>query len=396
MKNQTLSIMAGLLGGLLFAYDNADDQEELKVAEVHTQEEQNADDQYERGKVLLDKGDEVNAVKNLLQAAERGSVEAVNLLGECYMSGRGIERNETEGVKCFLRAAEQGNARAQANLGVCYLDGVGVKQDGELAILWSKRAAEQGLDKAMLNLALAYYRGVGVKRDEQESMRWFTRAAEKGDPEIQLRVALCMKQLGYNEQYSMWLEASVAGGCPDAIFEQATRYREGTEVEKNPQKAMELYQRAADLGYPPAQMLLGKMYALGQEVPRDVAKAEPYLRKALEEKVPEAAHIMGILYSIGELKSDNDEEVFKLYYIAAEYGGYVEDVYRVGICYLNGTGVAKDEHEGFLWLEQAAECDHPAAMYAVGQCYEYGKGVQKDQNKAQEWYKKAADNKNPN
>ena len=79
-----------------------------------------------------------------------------------------------------------------------------------------------------------------------------------------------------------------------------------------------------------------------------------------------------------------------------EYSGCVEDVYRVGICYLKGTGVAKDEHEGFLWLEQAAECDHPAAMYAVSQCYEYGKGVQKDQNKAQELYKKAADNKNSN
>ena len=104
MKNQTLSIMAGLLGGLLFAYDNADGQEELKVAEVHTQEEQNADDQYERGKVLLDKGEEVNAVKNLLQAAERGSVEAVNLLGECYMSGRGIAEHELQevlkGVNC--------------------------------------------------------------------------------------------------------------------------------------------------------------------------------------------------------------------------------------------------------------------------------------------------------
>ena len=93
MKNQTLSIMAGLLGGLLFAYDNADGQEE-----------QNADDQYERGKVLLDKGEEVNAVKNLLQAAERGSVEAVNLLGECYMSGRGIAEHELQevlkGVNC--------------------------------------------------------------------------------------------------------------------------------------------------------------------------------------------------------------------------------------------------------------------------------------------------------
>ena len=368
---------------------HADEQENLVVTEAPLQED--VGNQYEEGKMMLERGDDANAVAHLRQAAEGGNADAINLLGECYMSGRGVEIDSEKGVEYFRQAAELGCARAQANLGVCYLDGIGIESDGKLAILWCKRAAEEGLDKAMLNLALAYYRGVGVEHSEEECFRWLIRAAEKGDPEIQLRVALCLKQLGYDEQYATWLEASAASGCPGAIFEQGERYLEGRGVEKNTEKAMELYQQAADSVYPPAQLQLGKMYAMGHEIPRDVAKAEPYLRQAVAEEMPEAAHILGVLYSKNELKIDNPEEVFKLYYIAAVYGGYVHDIYKVGICYMNGIGVEKDEYEGFQWLQQAAESDHPFAMYAIGECYEHGKGVEKDQEKAQEWYQKAAD-----
>jgi len=60
----------------------------------------------------------------------------------------------------------------------------------------------------------------------------------------------------------------------------AAMYATGDGVPKNEQRAVRLYRRAADNGYPEAQYNLGFMYLLGDGIQRDVGEARRWLELA--------------------------------------------------------------------------------------------------------------------
>ena len=62
----------------------------------------------------------------------------------------------------------------------------------------------------------------------------------------------------------------------------------------------------------------------------------------------------------------------------------------VGTCLINGTGVTKDEQEGFKWCYQAAQKGDLNGMAMTGWCYTNGIGVSKNQNQGFEYSLKAA------
>ena len=55
---------------------------------------------------------------------------------------------------------------------------------------------------------------------------------------------------------------------------------------------------------------------------------------------------------------------------------------------MNGLGVAKDLHQGFLLYEQAAKLGDDHAIEHLIECYKSGIGVKKDLVKAEEYQKK--------
>ena len=60
-------------------------------------------------------------------------------------------------------------------------------------------------------------------------------------------------------------------------------YESGTEVEKDEQKAVEWYQKAAEQGYANAQCNLGVCYEHGTGVEKDEQKAVEWYQKAAEQ-----------------------------------------------------------------------------------------------------------------
>jgi TPR repeat protein len=51
------------------------------------------------------------------------------LLGFCYESGNGLEKNQAEAIRLYHEAANKGIPQAQFSLGCCYIDGKGVSRD---------------------------------------------------------------------------------------------------------------------------------------------------------------------------------------------------------------------------------------------------------------------------
>ncbi|KAJ3388967.1 hypothetical protein HDU84_009291 [Entophlyctis sp. JEL0112] len=82
------------------------------------------------------------------KAAELGHSRACNNLGELYMTGRGISRNDVLGFGLFRRAAMAGLAEAEYNMGRCCREGRGCAKNEEQAVMWFKRAEAKGIKEA--------------------------------------------------------------------------------------------------------------------------------------------------------------------------------------------------------------------------------------------------------
>ena len=70
--------------------------------------------------------------------------------------------------------------------------------------------------------------------------------------------------------------------------------------------------------------------------------------------------------------------------------GYAKAQYNLGLAYLQGQGVAKNDQEGINWFRKAADQNFAPAQYNVGIAYAQGQGVEKDPRQAVEWLQKAA------
>lgn len=65
---------------------------------------------------------------------------------------------------CFIKAADEENPDTFFCVGNCYLNGLGVDKNEKAAADWFKKAAEMGEPDAMFHLAWMYQEGVGVEK----------------------------------------------------------------------------------------------------------------------------------------------------------------------------------------------------------------------------------------
>jgi TPR repeat protein len=73
-----------------------------------------------------------------------------------------------------------------------------------------------------------------------------------------------------------------------AIFEEAESYSLGRNAPQDPARAAELYERAAGMGFAPAQNALGRLYENGIGVPKDRDRAIYWYQLAASEGRPDA------------------------------------------------------------------------------------------------------------
>lgn len=120
--------------------------------------------------------DEKQAFEWFKKAHEKGSVYGKYLVGKCYFDGTGVKQNKNRGIKLLTEAAKY-DSNAQYALGKCFLDGDGVKQDVRKGISILERAAEDNVD-AQNKLAEIYYEGKLVKKDTDRAHELWLKAAK--------------------------------------------------------------------------------------------------------------------------------------------------------------------------------------------------------------------------
>ena len=123
----------------------------------------------------------VLAVPGLQKLMSEGNTDAMKLLGDLYLDGKGgLEQDYAKAMEYYLKAAEEDNADAQAQLGYMYQNALGVPADYAKAMEWNNRAAQQGNAQGQAQIGYLYQNGLGVTQNLDEAGRWYTRAKEGG------------------------------------------------------------------------------------------------------------------------------------------------------------------------------------------------------------------------
>ncbi|GAB4293378.1 MAG: hypothetical protein Kow0096_08920 [Thiohalomonadaceae bacterium] len=94
-------------------------------------------DTLDEAAAALDAGDHNRALLLLRPLARDGNVDAQYLLGSLYSSGgNDVAQDGPEAVKWLTRAADQGHQQAANTLGMMYVSGLGVQMNETEAQKW--------------------------------------------------------------------------------------------------------------------------------------------------------------------------------------------------------------------------------------------------------------------
>ena len=139
-----------------------------------------ADDVYKSGdevsiewlaEIFTNRGEHEKAFRFYSLAASKCNPEAEQALIECYITGRGCQKDVKKAIEMYEPLVEYGVPGA-ALIAECYENGDGVEQNFEKAFEWYMRGAEYGDEACIEGLVRCYEHGVGVVANSAEAKKW--------------------------------------------------------------------------------------------------------------------------------------------------------------------------------------------------------------------------------
>lgn len=221
------------------------------------------------------------------------------------------------------------------------------KSYDEALVLW-ENLAQQDNTWAMRNLGLIYE----IRKDYPQALNWYKRAVENGNAQGAFSLALLEVEGGKTES-KMWYEEAARLGHPYGVFGQG---QNAEHKDKDMQKALDYYLKAAALGCASGWSGVGNLYEEGKGVTQNFKKAEEYYMKAVKKNNGYGMFCVGYLYFIG------------------------------------GNGIVQSLQTAMQWFLKAADRGEANAMRLIGLIYERGPDdFKQDYAKAEEWFLKAAE-----
>lgn len=153
----------------------------------------------------------------------------------------------------------------------------------------------------------------------------------------------------------------------------------GYGVLKNNSLALSYFNQAGEKGVFPAQWLLARYYLNAEKQPE---KALYWFKKAAESGDEKSQMYCAAAYLFG-LGVQKNEDVARRYYIDAARNGNALAQYTLGMQFLNSRD-QRSKKLGVIWLNKAAALGQVNALLELASLYNSGTLVAKDSNKAYE------------
>jgi TPR repeat protein len=121
--------------------------------------------------------------------------------------------------------------------------------------------------------------------------------------------------------------------------------------------AAEWYTKSAELGYPPAQLALAKLYVQGRYFNTDFTKAAYWFEQASSNGESEANLYLGMMLLKGDGVKNDFDRAIELFENASSAGDERAG-FLVAAMYKNGIGVEQDYLKAFEWYAKGEDVDH--------------------------------------
>ncbi|KFG66151.1 Sel1 repeat-containing protein [Toxoplasma gondii RUB] len=257
-----------------------------------------------------------SAVRDFRAAALLGYGPALHALGVAYAVGLGsLEPNEAEATRLHYLASLTDYIPAVLATGFRFLHGDGVVADCEAALRYYKFAAERavqflapspaegevdtsgpppplGEGDRLTEQTTAQWRELQtVQTQQKEILQYWEQHAKDGNPMAQYELAKLREQQPAPARHP-------AGSSPDEEKVEAERLRQ----------VADLYKASAEQGLAPALRDLGLLYLQGQGVERNFQKAVECFKRAADLGDPESQNYLGYLYYFGAAAPSSSSE----------------------------------------------------------------------------------------
>jgi TPR repeat protein len=235
-----------------------------------------------------------------------------------------VERNQKKDI--FIQAQEA-------------FFGHGREKNVKEALEIYQEAERKGIVKASNCLGLMYLKGEGVGQDYEKAFKHFL-VSERAPPDQEGREDgfYWMGHMLYNNMVPL------------------------NSIEESKRKAIQNFEKAAQLNHSQAMCDLGLIYEHGMVGPVDLNRARTYYEKAVMLNNPMAMDNLGVflLKEESNLVSNeaNNRLAFELFDKARNLG-YKKSLTNLGILYLKGIHVQKDLVNAKELFKKAASGDHP-------------------------------------
>ena len=329
-----------------------------------------------------------------LQAVEKNHKYAQYSLGGLYYRGQGVMQSCETALELYVRSANQGNPYADYELAKMYLNGIGTQKNTEEADRYFKSAfvgfssleAESHDDKLQYRIGQMLYTGTGIKKDIHAAISYLEKSAKLGNVNAQYLLGKLWLETGTGNpmQAVAWIEKAADGGNASAQYALAKLYHDGIHVDKDMQKALELFTLSAEQKNDYAAYQLGKLYLRNEEISKDITTAVKWLTFSSVLGNQFAQYALAKLYLAGEDVQKNIAKAIELLTLSAEQKNEFAE-YQLGKVYLSGEDVPKDVEVAIRWLTASAEQGNQFAQYAIGKLYFFDGDVPRDKEKSLYW-----------
>lgn len=296
-------------------------------------------------------------------------------------------------VVLVLACVPHDGLAARADPRTAYAAGWYAVEAGDLAgaaEAW-RPLAEAGDVDVGFNLGLLNESGALGVPDYRAATRWYRYGVERRLAAAAVRLArLAARGLAdgiTTKEVAALVRRAAEDGYPEAQLALGLAYETGKGLVRDETEAVAWYRRAAEQGSGEAAYALGRMLAQGRGANKDADQALQWYRRAAQAGVPEAQNNLGFLYERGlGVPADRDKAI--AWYRRAAEGGLAVAQANLGVIY--GFGQGGNQTEAVRWLRAAALQGDGQGQASLGLLYANGFGVAKDPIEAFAWFHLAA------
>lgn len=184
---------------------------------------------------------------------------------------------------------------------------------------FKKRADNENCKCSAHFLGLLYFHGLGVEKNNDISDKYFNMAVERNFGLAYNSVGFSFYEKNEYKKAKEYWELAIKYGCQMAISNLGLLYLYGYGVEKDSEKAYNLFKSVSENDYPTLMTNLGYMYIIGTHVTRDNNKAIELYKLAAEHGEKNAASYLGSVYEYGFSVSKDIVKAIHYYKLSENY-----------------------------------------------------------------------------